>query len=133
MAYESGLQAEPTSDVCKRGLAEVQRAMDQDSGSPFGAGNDMGMGKLFADPGLMSKLENHPKTKGYMVDPSFRNKIVALQASGGKAGLQEMMGDPRMLTVLGVIMGIDIVSRRELPNGQVLPFFAPVSMAEANC
>jgi stress-induced-phosphoprotein 1 len=70
----------------------------------------MGMGKLFSDPGLMSKLEQHPKTKGYMVDPSFRSRIVALQASGGKQGLQEMMGDPRMLTVLGVIMGIDIVS-----------------------
>lgn len=70
----------------------------------------MGLGKIFNDPSMMSKLENHPKTKGFMADPGFRTKVAQLQASGGTAGLQEMMGDPRMLTVLGVMMGIDIVS-----------------------
>jgi stress-induced-phosphoprotein 1 len=69
----------------------------------------MGLGKIFNDPGMMSKLENNPKTKGFMADPTFRAKVAQLQASGGTSGLQEMMGDPRMLTVLGVMMGIDIV------------------------
>ena len=74
----------------------------------------MGLGKIFNDPGMMAKLENNPKTKGFMADPQFRAKVQQLQASGGTAGLQEMMGDPRMLTVLGVMMGIDIVSWTEV-------------------
>lgn len=110
MAYEAGLQAEPESAPCKKGLDEVKKAMDNDQSSPFGPGGDMGLGKIFNDPNMMSKLENHPKTKGFMADPGFRGKVAQLQASGGQAGLQEMMGDPRMLTVLGVMMGIDIVS-----------------------
>lgn len=113
MAYEAGLQAEPSSEPCKKGLNEVKAAMDSDSSSPFGPGGDMGLGKIFNDPGMMTKLENNPKTKGFMADPAFRGKVAQLQASGGTAGLQEMMGDPRMLTVLGVMMGIDIVSQHE--------------------
>jgi stress-induced-phosphoprotein 1 len=112
MAYEAGLQAEPNSEPCKKGLSEVQKAMDTDTSSPFGpgGGGDMGLGKIFNDPGMMAKLEGNPKTKGFMADPQFRAKVQQLQASGGTQGLQEMMGDPRMLTVLGVMMGIDIVS-----------------------
>ena len=113
MAYEAGLEAEPNSEPCKKGLNEVQKAMDTDTSSPFGpggGGGDMGLGKIFNDPGMMAKLESNPKTKGFMADPQFRAKVQQLQASGGTSGLQEMMGDPRMLTVLGVMMGIDIVS-----------------------
>lgn len=109
MAYEEGLQADPSNDVLRRGLEEVKKAMENDENGPF-AGGDMGLGRMFTDPGLISKLENHPKTRDSMRDPSFRQKIAALQASGGKGDLQGMMMDPRMLSVLGVAMGIDIVS-----------------------
>ncbi|WVF71786.1 hypothetical protein IAT40_006594 [Kwoniella sp. CBS 6097] len=117
MAYEEGLQADPSADVCKKGLADVKRAMETDasSGSPFGPGGDMGLGKIFNDPGMISKLENHPKTKEYMNDPSFRSSVARLQSSGGR-DMQNMMGDPRMLTVLGVMMGIDI-DAMERPEG----------------
>lgn len=70
----------------------------------------MGLGRMFTDPGLVKKLENHPKTRDSMRDPAFRQKISQLQANGGKGDLQGMMMDPRMLSVLGVAMGIDIVS-----------------------
>ncbi|OCF38498.1 stress-induced-phosphoprotein 1 [Kwoniella heveanensis CBS 569] len=117
MAYEAGLQADPSADVCKKGLADVKRAMETDSssGSPFGPGGDMGLGKIFNDPGMITKLENHPKTKEYMNDPTFRSNVARLQSSGGR-DLQNMMGDPRMLTVLGVMMGIDI-DAMERPEG----------------
>lgn len=111
MAYEEGLQSDPASDVCKKGLAEVKKAMDADSDSPFGPGGDMGLGRMFSDPGMVRKLEAHPKTSAFMKDPGFAGKIRALQASGGRADMQGMMADPRMLTVLGVLMGIDIVGR----------------------
>lgn len=108
IAYEEGLQADPSNDVLKRGLEEVKKAMEQDENGPFGGG-DMGLGRMFSDPGLIKKLESHPKTRDAMLDPGFRRKVEALQ-KGGQADLQGMMGDPRMLTVLGVAMGIDIVS-----------------------
>ena len=118
MAFEAGLQVDPSSDALKKGLADVKKAMDADTanGNPFGSGGDMGMGRMFSDPGLSAKLEANPKTKEYMKDPTFRGKVAALQASGGRAGLQDMMSDPRMLTVLGVMMGIDIVNYRTILN-----------------
>jgi len=113
IAYEAGLQFDPSSDVCKKGLAEVKNAMDNDMNGDgaFGPGGDMGLGKAFSDPQMVRKLENHPKTATMMKDPAFATKIRQLQAGGGRADLQGMLADPRMLTVLGVMMGIDIVSQ----------------------
>ncbi len=90
--------------------------MENDPNGPFaGGGNDpMGLGRMFSDPGLVRKLEAHPKTSAAMKDPAFRQKIAQLQAGGASADLQGMMMDPRMLSVLGVAMGIDIVSKIEL-------------------
>lgn len=117
MAYEEGLQVDEKSDVLKKGLAEVQRAMDNEA---MGPGADMGMGKMFSDPQLMAKLAAHPKTKDFVNDPSFVAKIQQLQSSGGKADMASLFGDPRMLSVLGVLMGVDIVSvesKRKLTLG----------------
>jgi len=93
--------------------------MEQDENGPFGGG-DMGLGRMFSDPGLIKKLESHPKTKDAMLDPGFRRKVEALQ-KGGQADLQGMMGDPRMLSVLGVAMGIDIVSLPLLGSHKLMP------------
>lgn len=109
MAYEEGLQADPSNDVLKRGLEEVKKAMENDENGPF-QGGDMGLGRMFQDPGLIRKLETNPKTREAMLDPGFRAKVQRLQSGGGQMDLQGMMGDPRMLSVLGVAMGIDIVS-----------------------
>ena len=49
-----------------------------------GPGGDMGLGKIFNDPGMITKLENHPKTKEYMNDPTFRSNVARLQSSGGR-------------------------------------------------
>ncbi|ORX36911.1 chaperone [Kockovaella imperatae] len=116
MAYDSGLEKDPSSDVLKKGLADVKKAMDSDPGSPFGPGGDMGLGKLFKDPALISKLESHPKTSSMMKDPTFRTRVMALQSGTKGAEIQVMMADPRMLTVLGVAMGIDI-DAMERPEG----------------
>ncbi|CAK9786303.1 unnamed protein product [Cutaneotrichosporon oleaginosum] len=113
MAYEEGLQVEPESALLKKGLAEVQKVMDQEMGGP----NDgMGMGQLFGDPQLKAKLAANPKTAEMMRDPSFAAKIDQIAASGGKTDMTQLFGDPRMLTVLGVLMGVDI-SAMERPEG----------------
>ncbi|WVO16413.1 hypothetical protein L204_104088 [Cryptococcus depauperatus] len=115
MAYESGLQVEPNNAACVKGLSEVKKAMENDSDSPFAPGGDMGLGKVFSDPNMISKLENHPKTREYMKDPTFRNNMLGLQSSGGK-NMTSLMSDPRSLSALGVLMGIDI-DAMERPEG----------------
>ncbi|KAK4686218.1 stress-induced-phosphoprotein 1, partial [Tremellales sp. Uapishka_1] len=112
MAYETGLQADPDSALLKKGLAEVSKAMQTEPD----AMPDMGMGQMFADPGLFRKLESHPKTRDLMKDPGFAQKIRALQAGQGKADMGEMFRDPRMMSVLGVMMGIDMEAM-ERPQG----------------
>lgn len=87
-------------------MADVRRAMDAE----MGPGGDMGLGQIFNDPGLIAKLQANPKTADFMKDPSFVQKIQQLQANGGTADMQSLFGDPRMLAVLGVAMGVDIVS-----------------------
>jgi stress-induced-phosphoprotein 1 len=111
MAYESGLQSDAADASCTKGLAEVQKAMDSSAENPFGGSGgagDMGLGKMFSDPGLMAKLRGHPKTAESMRDPAFVAKVQAMQSGRGGMGA-DMLSDPRMLTVLGVAMGVDIV------------------------
>lgn len=115
MAYEAGLQSDAADASCKKGLAEVQRAMDDSPENPFGAGgggdgSEFGLGKMFSDPGLISKLQQNPKTRDAMRDPAFMAKIQGLQRGGGGGMGADMLSDPRMLSVLGVAMGVDIVS-----------------------
>ena len=110
MAYESGLQVDEADAACRKGLTEVKAAMDSSSGSdnPFGPGGDMGMGKIFNDPSLIPRLQAHPKTMAWMRDPAFVQKVRDMGA--GKADMGSMLSDPRMLSVMGVAMGVDIVS-----------------------
>lgn len=111
MAYEAGLQIDPSSDVLKKGLAEVKKAMDSDPSNPMDQ-----MNRFFTDPALFGKLEANPKTREYMKDAAFVQKIRQLQSGSGMP--QDMLADPRMLTVLGVAMGIDLVSSRGRAHGR---------------
>lgn len=61
---------------------------------------------MFSDPNLLQKLMNNPKTSGFLADPSFIAKIQAIQQN--PQNTQELFSDPRMIQVLGVLMGIDM-------------------------
>ncbi|KAI1384341.1 heat shock protein [Hypoxylon trugodes] len=104
-AYEEGLKLDPNNAGLKSSLASVQRAIEQDGG---GLGGDPagGLGKMFNDPNLLQKLMSNPKTSGYFADPSFIAKIQAIQKNPNNT--QELFTDPRMIQVLGVLMGIDM-------------------------
>ncbi len=70
------------------------------------------LGNLFAAPDLLAKLTANPKTRSMMNDQALVDKVKLLQAqagAGGKVDIGAMMQDPRMMTVLGVLMGIDLV------------------------
>ncbi|KAI1415120.1 hypothetical protein F5Y13DRAFT_157905 [Hypoxylon sp. FL1857] len=105
-AYEEGLKHDPNNAGLKSSLASVQRAMEQEAGAGLGGDPTGGLGKMFNDPNLLQKLMNNPKTSGYFADPSFIAKIQAIQKN--PQNTQELFSDPRMIQVLGVLMGIDM-------------------------
>jgi stress-induced-phosphoprotein 1 len=104
---EEGLQKEPSNAALKSGMASVKKALD--SSSPF-SGSENPLAGMFADPNLIGKLASNPRTSSYMADPAFVQKIRDLQSGKGKADMGNILQDQRMLAVLGVAMGVDMVS-----------------------
>lgn len=64
------------------------------------------MGKMFSDPQLIQKLAANPKTSAYLADPSFMAKLQSIQQNPNNT--QELFSDPRLIQVLGVMMGVDM-------------------------
>ncbi|KAG8821708.1 Hsp90 cochaperone [Serendipita sp. 399] len=100
-AYEEGLKVEDTPAL-KKGLEEVRQAKDADEAE----GAASGLGKIFQDPGMWAKLAANPKTAPLLQDPQFAAQLRMMQANPQLAG--NAFNDPRMISVLGVLMGIDM-------------------------
>ncbi|TVY24065.1 Heat shock protein sti1-like protein [Lachnellula hyalina] len=110
-AYEEGLKLDPNNAQNKSGLASVKRAIDAEAkegnldgvtGDPLGGG----LGNMFTDPQLYQKLAANPKTSKFLADPSFMMKLQQLKQNPNDT--QSMFQDPRMIQVLGVLMGVDM-------------------------
>lgn len=111
-AYEAGLKHDPNNAQLKSGLASVEKAMQQEAGG----GNPMGgLGDMFKDPNMIQKLAANPKTAAYLADPSFMAKLQQIQQNPLMS--QDMFSDPRMIQVLGVMMGVDMEVRDSPPEG----------------
>ena len=61
---------------------------------------------MFNDPQLLQKLAANPKTSKFLGDPSFMQQLQNLKNNPGDT--QSMFQDPRMIQVLGVLMGVDM-------------------------
>ncbi|KAM7216563.1 heat shock protein sti1 [Rhypophila decipiens] len=105
-AYEEGLKLDPNNAGMKNDLASVQRAMEQEAGGGGLGDPSGGIGQMFTDPNLLQKLAGNPKTSGYLADPTFMAKLQAIKQNPKNA--QDLFSDPRMIQVLGVLMGIDM-------------------------
>ena len=62
---------------------------------------------MFSDPGLLAKIAANPSTKHLLADASFMAKLRAVQKNP-KAGIQEIGSDPRFMSVLAMLLGIDM-------------------------
>ncbi|TFY60717.1 hypothetical protein EVG20_g7325 [Dentipellis fragilis] len=103
-AYETGLKIED-SDALRKGLKEVKEAKEADE---RGDGAEaMGLAKMFGDPNLIGKLAANPRTQKHLADASFMQTLLAIQKNPQLANTA-LQGDPRMIDVLGVLMGIDM-------------------------
>lgn len=104
-AYEQGLKHDASNAQLKSGLASVQKAIQQEEGGPGGDPSG-GLGQMFSDHNLVQKLASNPKTSAYLADPSFMSKLQQIQKN--PQNTQELFSDPRMIQVLGVMMGVNM-------------------------
>ena len=142
-AYEEALKLEPANAQAKSGLDAVNRAIDaeaQADGASFPAGASGsdpfgGMANMFSDPQLIQKLAQNPKTSSYLADPQFMAKLGRLAKNPSAMGQE--MGDPRILQVMGVLLGLDLSmggpsesgpsTAREAEEDVPMPDFRPSS------
>lgn len=70
---------------------------------------------MFKDPQLIQKLASNPKTSSFLADPAFMAKLQQIQQN--PLNSQDLFSDPRMIQVLGVLMGVDMEMRDSPPEG----------------
>ncbi|KAL7908567.1 hypothetical protein GGI35DRAFT_451511 [Trichoderma velutinum] len=112
-AYEAGLKHDSNNAQLKSGLASVEKAMQAEAGG--GLDPTGGIGNMFKDPNLIQKLASNPKTSGFLADPTFMARLQQIQQN--PLNSQDLFSDPRMIQVLGVLMGVDMEMRDSAPEG----------------
>ncbi|CAH0056505.1 unnamed protein product [Clonostachys solani] len=113
-AYEAGLKQDPNNAQLKSGLASVDKAIEHEA-APMASDPGAGIFNMFNDPQLIQKLASNPKTSSLLADPSFMAKLQLIQKD--PQNMQSLFDDPRMLQVLGVLMGVDLETRESAPEG----------------
>ncbi len=111
-AYDAGLKIAPEDAGLKKGLADVKRAVENEAAG--GADPGASLGQMFNDPQLFAKLSANPKTAPLLNDAAFMAKLKSIQQNPQEAGMA--FQDPRMIQVMGVLMGIDLQAF-ERPEG----------------
>ncbi|EPQ28876.1 uncharacterized protein PFL1_03678 [Pseudozyma flocculosa PF-1] len=114
-AYKQGLDKAPQDAGLKKGLEDVQRALDADAAS----GPEASIGNMFSDPDMFSKIAANPKTAPLLADAAFVAKLRQIQANPKEAGMA--FQDPRMIQVMGVLMGIDLQAFERPQGSDELP------------
>jgi stress-induced-phosphoprotein 1 len=127
-AYEEGLKHDASNAQLKSGLASVTKAMQQEAGGFGGADPSGGLGQMFSDPNIIQKLASNPKTSGFLADPTFMAKLQQMQKNPQMT--TDFFSDPRMITVLGVLMGVDMEMRDSDPREDTNMTDAPPAQSQ---
>ncbi|KAG8762569.1 Hsp90 cochaperone [Ceratobasidium sp. 423] len=114
-AYEEGLAIEDSAAL-QKGLKEVKEAAAAAVGNDEGV---TGIAKMFSDPNLFGKLASNPRTAHLLADQSFVNQLKFIQANPSLAG--NSFNDPRMIAVLGALMGVDLQASTRPEGSDEMP------------
>ncbi|XP_044755662.1 stress-induced-phosphoprotein 1 [Coccinella septempunctata] len=109
--YEQALKLDPDNALIKEGVREVlaqKQAGAQKFANPFSRAD------------LFTKLRNDPRTKNFLDDPEYLNILQELQANPNSLGTKA--ADPRVLTTLSVLLGIDLDGQEPM---ETEPSYAP--------
>lgn len=100
-AYNAGLDHDPNNAMLLKGLEEVKPFLtgpgQSQPYSPFGNPSEM-----------MGKLQSNPETAVFFKDPSYLKMISDLTQN--PQNMMAYMQDPRMMTTLKVLTGLDLSS-----------------------
>ncbi|KAF8957084.1 Hsp90 cochaperone [Entomortierella lignicola] len=103
--YEAGLKLEPTNAQLQKGLQETQQAMEKEA--------SMGIGQFFG-PDVFTKMAADPKLSPLLAQPDLVEKVRAIQAN--PKALNQHMQDPRIMTLLMGLMGLDTRAADDAPG-----------------
>lgn len=99
--YKKALELDSANKAAQDGLEQVHKTQQSRQQQP-----DLGLGQIFNDPNLIEKLKNNPKTAELMKDPQLVAKILQFK-SNPQMGM-EVLQDPRLMTIMAALMGIDL-------------------------
>lgn len=106
-SYKQGLEIEPGNEALKSGLDDAQAASTRPkggSGSPYGSSSPFG--NMFQGPDVWAKLQTDPRTRLFLSQPDFVAMLNDVQRN--PSNLNRYINDPRMMQVLGVLLGVNI-------------------------
>lgn len=104
-SYQQALEIEPTNAMAKEGINSANEA--KNAAESAGPGDMGDMFSKFTDPQLISKLQANPKTAEMMRDPMLVEKVKKMQGNPQSVA-QDMMSDPRLMTIITTILGLDL-------------------------
>lgn len=106
-AYQEGLTKFPGDAGLKKGLEDVQRERD----NPFGTGGGGSAGGGLFSPEMVAQMALDPRMRPMLNDPELMAKIKMVQQNPNL--LPSMLQDPKMMQLLGLMIGKDDEAKDE--------------------
>lgn len=111
-AYEKCLQLDPANAQAKSGMDAVDAQMkrEMESGQFGGGASDPfgGFAQKLNSPEFYKKMSENPQTSKLLADAEFMRKLEGIKKN--PQSLMQEMNDPRMISILGLLLGQDIGS-----------------------
>jgi stress-induced-phosphoprotein 1 len=113
-AYDEGLKIDPTNETLRSGLADVKQAeIRATQGPPADAMG--GIGQMLSSPELYGKIAMDPTTRGFLAQPDFVAMLTDVQKN--PSSFSKYMSDERMMKVLSLALGLNVMSGEEAMKG----------------